>query len=139
MAINVQEAYRTLNKWNQKRKSSHHIIIKTLNAHNKERILKAAKKKAKHTKVDLSELLLNKDYESQKSLVRGHVDSKRTQIPALFTIPNKTLNQQGWRNQNIPGQNQIQTVSTYQPYLQRILEGKLQHKESTCTKERTRY
>jgi hypothetical protein len=32
MTINVQEAYRTPNKWNQKRKSSCHIIIKTLNA-----------------------------------------------------------------------------------------------------------
>ena len=45
MAIKVQEAYRTPNKWDQKRKSSHHIIIKTLNAQNKERILKAAREK----------------------------------------------------------------------------------------------
>jgi hypothetical protein len=29
MTIKVQETYRTPNKWNQKRKSSHHIIIKT--------------------------------------------------------------------------------------------------------------
>ena len=43
MAIKVQEAYRTPNKWDQKRKSSCHIIIKTLNAQSKERILKAAK------------------------------------------------------------------------------------------------
>ena len=50
------------------------------------------------------------------------------------TIPSKTLNKHRWRKQNIPGQNQIQTVSIYQ---QRILEGKLQHKEDTCTKERT--
>ena len=35
MAINVQEAYRKTNKWDQKRKSSCHIIIKTLNAHKK--------------------------------------------------------------------------------------------------------
>ena len=41
MAINVQEAYRTPNTLNQKKKSSCHIIIKTLNAQNKERILKA--------------------------------------------------------------------------------------------------
>ena len=27
MAIKVQEAYRTPNKWDQKRKSSHHIIV----------------------------------------------------------------------------------------------------------------
>jgi hypothetical protein len=45
MAIKVQEAYRTPNKWDQKRKSSCYIIIKTLNPQNKERILKAAREK----------------------------------------------------------------------------------------------
>jgi hypothetical protein len=40
MAIKVHEAYRTPNRFNQKRKSSHYIIIKTLNAQNKERIFK---------------------------------------------------------------------------------------------------
>ena len=44
MAIKVQEAYRTPNKWDQKRKSSCHIIIKILNAKSNERILKAARK-----------------------------------------------------------------------------------------------
>jgi hypothetical protein len=43
MTIKVQEAYRTPNKWDQKTKSSPHIIIKTLNPQNKERILKAAR------------------------------------------------------------------------------------------------
>jgi hypothetical protein len=43
MAINVQEAYRTPNRLDQKRKSSHHIIIKTSNALNKDRILKAVR------------------------------------------------------------------------------------------------
>jgi hypothetical protein len=38
MVIKVQEAYRTPNKWDQKGKSSHHIIIETLNAQNKGRI-----------------------------------------------------------------------------------------------------
>jgi hypothetical protein len=41
MAIDVQKAHRTQNRLYQKRKSSHHIIIKTLNAQKKERILKA--------------------------------------------------------------------------------------------------
>jgi hypothetical protein len=45
MTIKEQEAYRTPNTWDQKRKSSHHIIIKTLNPQNKERILKVARKK----------------------------------------------------------------------------------------------
>ena len=43
MAINVQEAYRTPNRLDQKRKSSHHIKIKTPNTLNKERILKAVR------------------------------------------------------------------------------------------------
>jgi hypothetical protein len=38
IVIKVQEAYRAPNKWDQKIKSSHHIIIKTLNAQNKEKI-----------------------------------------------------------------------------------------------------
>jgi hypothetical protein len=48
-AKKVQETYRTPNKWNQKRKSSHHTLIKTLNKQNKERILKAAREKGQVT------------------------------------------------------------------------------------------
>ena len=48
-AINIQEAYRTPNRLDQKRKSSHHIIIKTLNVQNKERILKASREKSQVT------------------------------------------------------------------------------------------
>jgi hypothetical protein len=39
MPMNIQEAYRTPNRLEQKRISSHHVIIKTPNALNKERIL----------------------------------------------------------------------------------------------------
>jgi hypothetical protein len=45
MPMNIQEAYRTPNRFDQKRNSSQHIIIKTPNAHNKERILKVVKEK----------------------------------------------------------------------------------------------
>jgi hypothetical protein len=41
----VQEAYRKPNLEDQKRNMLRHIIIKTLSIQNKERILKAAKKK----------------------------------------------------------------------------------------------
>ena len=40
MPKNIQEAYRTPNRMDQKINSSHHIIIKTPNALNKERIFK---------------------------------------------------------------------------------------------------
>jgi hypothetical protein len=45
MPMNIQEAYRTPNCLDQKTNSYHHIIIKTTNALNKERILKAVKEK----------------------------------------------------------------------------------------------
>jgi hypothetical protein len=41
MPMNTQESYRTLNRLDQKRNSYRHIIIRTRNALNKNRILKA--------------------------------------------------------------------------------------------------
>ena len=43
MPMNIQEAYRTPNRLDQKRNSSRHIIIRTTNALNKERFLKAGR------------------------------------------------------------------------------------------------
>jgi hypothetical protein len=43
--MNIQEAYRTPNRLDHKRNSSHHIIIKIPNAQKKERILKSSKGK----------------------------------------------------------------------------------------------
>ena len=45
MPMNIQEAYRTPNRLDQKRNSSQHIIITTTNALNKDRILKAVREK----------------------------------------------------------------------------------------------
>jgi hypothetical protein len=45
MPMNIQEAYRTPNRLDQKRNSSWHIIIRTKNAINKDRILKAVREK----------------------------------------------------------------------------------------------
>ena len=41
MTMNVQETYRTPNRLDQEKNSSHHIVNKTPNALNQERILKA--------------------------------------------------------------------------------------------------
>jgi hypothetical protein len=43
MPMNIQETYRTPNTLDQKRNSSHHIIIRTTNALNKDRMLKAVR------------------------------------------------------------------------------------------------
>jgi hypothetical protein len=52
VAMKIQEAHRTPKKWVQKRKSSHHIIIKTLNAQIKEKVLQAAREKGQVTYKD---------------------------------------------------------------------------------------
>ena len=46
MPMNIQEAYRTPNRLDQKRNSSRHIIIKTPNAQSKERILRILREKS---------------------------------------------------------------------------------------------
>jgi hypothetical protein len=50
--MNIQEAYRTPNRLDQKRNSSRHIIIRTTNALNKDRILKAVREKGQVTYED---------------------------------------------------------------------------------------
>ena len=49
MPMNIQEAYRTPNRLDQKRNSSQHIMIRTTNALNKDRILKAVREKGQVT------------------------------------------------------------------------------------------
>jgi len=49
MPMNIQEAYRTPNRLDQKRNSSRHIIIRTTNGLNKDRILKAVMVKGQVT------------------------------------------------------------------------------------------
>jgi len=84
--MNIQEAYRTPNRLDQKRNSSPHIIVKTPNEQNKERILKAVKEKCQVSyKVRLFRIIPDY-YESQKILGRCHSDTKRTQIPAKLSI-----------------------------------------------------
>jgi hypothetical protein len=49
MPMNIKEVYRTPNRLDHKRNSSLHIIIRTTNALNKKRILKALWEKAQVT------------------------------------------------------------------------------------------
>jgi hypothetical protein len=49
MPMNIEEAYRTPSRLDQKRNSSCHIIIRTTNALNKDRILKAVREKGQVT------------------------------------------------------------------------------------------
>ena len=49
MPMNIQEAYRTPNRLDQKRNSSRHIKVKATKALNKERILRAVREKGQIT------------------------------------------------------------------------------------------
>jgi hypothetical protein len=107
MPMNIHDSYRTPNRLDQKRNSSQHIIIKTPNALNKERILKAARKNGQVTYKGrpmriIPDFLPETIKDLQKILGRSHTESRRTQMPAQATIPRKTLNYHRWRNQNIP-------------------------------------
>jgi hypothetical protein len=112
MPMKIQEAYRTPNRLDQKRNSSHHIIVKTPNAQNKEVILTAVRVKGQVTykgrPIRIRPDLSPESIKSQKILVRCHRDPKRTQMPAH--IHNKTVSDR-WRNQDIPIQKQIYTIS----------------------------
>jgi hypothetical protein len=52
MPMNIQEAYRTPNRLDQKRNSSRHILIRTTNRLNKDRILQAVRERGQVTYKD---------------------------------------------------------------------------------------
>jgi hypothetical protein len=143
MAIKVQEAYRTPNKLDQKRKSSRHIIIKTLNAQSKKRIIKAAREKGQVTykgrpiritpDISTKSMKARRAWSEVTQTLREHTYQPRLLYPAklLIYINGETKIIQD----KIKFKQQLSTNLA----LQKILEGKLQHKEDTCTKERTRY
>jgi hypothetical protein len=67
--MNIQEAYETRNRLDQKRNSFGHIIIRTTNALNKDRMLKAVREKGQVTYKGRP-ITITRVYESQKSLDR---------------------------------------------------------------------
>ena len=82
--MNIQGMYRTPNRLDQSRNASCHIIIKTQNALNKERILKAVRGKGQVTyKGRLIRITpdFSPDYE-RLFMDRCHTDPKRTQMTA---------------------------------------------------------
>jgi hypothetical protein len=142
MPMDIQETYRTPNSLNQKRNSSHHIIIKTPNAQNKERILKAVMDKCgvtykgRPTRItpDFSPetMKARRSWTDVIQTLREHKCQPKQLYPAKLSI-------------NIDGETKvfhdknkfIQYFST-NPALQRIIKGKLQHKEGNYVLEKAR-
>ena len=114
LPMNIQEVYKAPSRLEQKRNSSQHIIIRTTNALSKDRILKAVREKGQGTYKGRP-IGITPDFSPEtmkaRRLDKCCTDHKRTQMPALATIPSKSLNYHRWRNQDIPCQKQIHTIS----------------------------
>jgi hypothetical protein len=105
MPINIQEAYRTINRLDEKRNSSCHIITIpkfTEPKNNTERCKGKWPSNIQRQTYQNYTRLLNRDSKSHKILGRYHTDPKRTQMLAHATISSKTLDYHRWRNQDIP-------------------------------------
>lgn len=96
----VQEAYRMPNRLDQKRKLPGHIIIKTVNAQNKESTLKGTREKDQVTykgKPIKKRRLLHGVSKSKKGLDRCYTSLKNPQMPDQATRSSKSFNHNKWR------------------------------------------
>jgi uncharacterized coiled-coil protein SlyX len=124
MPMNIQEAYRTPNRLYQKRNSSCHLIIKTPNALSKERILKAVREKGQVTYKGRT-IRITRDFspETMKArrscMGRRHTDPRRTKLSITIDGENKVFHDKTKFTQYL----------SINPALQRIIDGKHQHKE----------
>jgi hypothetical protein len=142
MPMNIQKAYRTPNRLAQKRNSSHHIIIKKPNALKKERILKAVREKGQVT------------YKGRPIRITPDFSPETMKARRSWTDVIQTLREHKWQPRllypaklsiTIDRENMIchdktrftQYLST-NPALQRIIDGKHQHKEWNYTLEEAR-
>ena len=140
--MNIQEAYRTPNTLDQKRNSSSHIIIKTTNAQNKERILKAVRQKGKVTYKGRT-IIITSDFSPETMKARRFwadvIQTLREQIcqPRLLYPAKLSFNIDG-NTKIFQDKSKYKQYLSTNPALQRIIEGKLQY-EGTYTREKTRY
>ena len=84
--MNIQEPYRTPNRLDQKRNSSQHIMIRTTNTVNKDRILKTVREKGQVT-YKSRPIRITPDFSLETMKARRHcwTDTQRTQMPAQAT------------------------------------------------------
>ena len=132
--MKVQEAYRTPNRLDQKKKSPRHIILKTQNIQIKERILRAAKEKGQVT-YKSKPIRLTPDFsmETMKARrswievlqkLRDHGCKPRLLYPAKLSF---TINGE---NKIFQDKNKFKQFIATNPALQKVIEGKSQPKKS---------
>ena len=139
--MNIQEAYRSPNRLDQKRNSFQHIIIRTTNALNKDRILKAVREKGQVTYKGRPIRItpdFSPDYESQKILNRCCTDTKRTQMPAQATIPSQISITIDGETKVFHDKTKFTHYLSTNPALQRIITEKKQYKDGNHALEQAR-
>jgi hypothetical protein len=140
MLMNIQETYRTPNRLDQKRNCSQHIIIRTTNALNKDRILKAVREKGQITHKGRP-IRITPDFSSETmkarrsctdviQTLREHKCQPKLLYPAKLSI-------------TIYGETKVFHDKTkftqylsMNPALQRIIKRKHQHKDGNYTLEK---
>ena len=101
MTITIHEAYKTPKRLDQQRKLFNHIIIKTLNVQNKERILKVVRERSQITYKGRP-VRITPDFSRETQKVR------RSRTHVIYTLrdyrckPSIFFNHHRWRNQDIP-------------------------------------
>jgi hypothetical protein len=133
MPMNIKEAYRTPNRLDQKRNSSRHIIIRTTNTLNNDRILKAVREKGQVTyKGRPKRITSDFSTETMKTrrswtdviqTLREHKCQPMLLYPAKLSV---TINGE---TKVFHEKNEFTQYLCMNSVLERIIKGKLQHKE----------
>jgi hypothetical protein len=126
--MNIKETYRTPNSLEQKRNSSWHIRIRTANALNKDRILKAVREKGQVTykgrPIRITSDFYSETMKTRRSLADVIQTIREHKCSAQATIMSKILNCHRWRKRDIPWQNQIYTISFHKSKPSKDKKGK---------------
>jgi hypothetical protein len=142
MPMGTYEAYRTPNGLDQKRNSSQHIIIKTPNAQNKEKILKSISEKGQVTYKGRP-IRITPDFSPETMKARRSwtdlIPTLREHKcqPSLLYPANLSITIDGETKVFYEKTKFTKYLST-NAALQRIIKGKVQHKEENYTLEEAR-
>jgi hypothetical protein len=142
MPMNIQEAYRTPNRLDPKRNSYHHITVKTPNAQNKERILKAVREKGQVTckgrPIRITPDFSPETMKARRSwtdfiqILREHKCQPRLLYSTKLSI---TIDGETKVSHD---KNKFTHYPSTNPAHRSIINGKLQHKEGNYTLEKAR-
>jgi hypothetical protein len=142
MPMNIQEVYRTPNRLDLKRNSSQHIIIRTTNALNKDRILKTVRGKGQVTyKSRPITITTDSSLETMKARiswtdVMQNLREYKCQPKLLY--PAKLSTTIDGKTKVLHDKTKFTQYLSMDPVLQRIIKEKLQHKEGNYALEKAR-